>query len=209
MNFNTNSARRLLRWATGGAASFLTAASAFGQTSLTQTVPVLINDATRRETSPGIFVSDTAAALPFPSSLVTSNLLGTIERVTVTLNGVIHNYPDDVNVALKNAASGKVIQLMSDVGDRFALNGVNLTFADAAAGSLPDSSAISDGTYKPTDVVDTAGDVGGTDLYPGLLPTPSFGVNLGVFNGDNPNVRGISTLLTTSRSIPVPSGHGR
>jgi len=36
-------------------------------------------------------------------------------------------------------------------------------------------------------VVDTAGDVGGTDLYPGLLPTPSFGVNLGVFNGDNPN----------------------
>ena len=184
MNFNTNSARRILRWATGGAASFLTAASAFGQTSLTQSVPILINDATRRETAPGIFVSDTAAALPFPSSLVTSNLLGTIERVTVTLNGVTHAYPDDVNVALKYGI--KAVQLMSDAGDRFALNGVNLSFADAATASLPDSSVISDGTYKPTDVVDLAGDISGTDLYPGG-PVAPFETLLAAFNGGNPN----------------------
>ena len=186
MNFNTNSVRRILRWATGGAASLLTAASAFGQTSLTQSVPILINDATSRSTGPNTFVSDTAAATPFPSSLVTSNLLGTIERVTVTLNGVTHAYPDDVNVALKNAVSGKVIQLMSDAGDRFALNGVNLSFADAATASLPDSSVISDGTYKPTDVADTAGDISGVDLYPGG-PLAPFSSTLAVFTGDIPN----------------------
>ncbi|MEI6355820.1 MAG: proprotein convertase P-domain-containing protein, partial [Verrucomicrobiota bacterium] len=184
MNFKTNSARRILRWATGGAASFLTAASAFGQTSLTQSVPIIINDATQRPTGPNTFVSDTAAATPFPSSLVTSNLLGTIERVTVTLNGVTHNYPDDVNVALKYGT--KAVQLMSDVGDRFALNGVNLSFADAATASLPDSSVISDGTYKPTDVVDLVGDISGTDLYPGG-PVAPFETLLSAFNGGNPN----------------------
>lgn len=184
MNFNTNSARRILRWATGGAASFLTAASAFGQTSLTQSVPIIINDAISRSTGPNTFVSDTSAATPFPSSLVTSNLLGTIERVTVTLNGVTHAYPDDVNVALKYGT--KAVQLMSDVGDRFALNGVNLSFADAATASLPDSSVISDGTYKPTDVVDLAGDISGTDLYPGG-PVAPFETLLAAFNGGNPN----------------------
>ena len=177
MKFITSSAIRLIRWTTGGFASCLIAASALGQTSITQTTPIVINDAT----SPDAATSVPSAATPYPSSITTTGLLGSIERVTVQLNGVTHPYPDDINVLLKSRTGGKTVQLMSDAGGRFSLSGVNLTFADAGAGLLPDEALITSGIFKPTDYNSADGDV-----YPGG-PAGPFGSTLAGFINDSPN----------------------
>jgi hypothetical protein len=69
---------------------------------------------------------------------------------------------------------------MSDTGAGNAINNVTLTFDDAAASNLPDSSAIGSGTYKPTDFVTG-------DTFPSPAPAGPYGTALSVFNGLNPN----------------------
>jgi hypothetical protein len=49
------------------------------------------------------------------------------------------------------APNGRKIILMSDAGGTNSVSDVTLTFDDAAANYLPDESALTTGTYKPTD----------------------------------------------------------
>ena len=125
--------------------------------------------------------STAQAATPFPSTIVVSNVLGTIEKVTVTLNSLTHNYPNGINVVLVSPA-GKQVLLMSHAGGAGSVNGVNLTFDDAASGNLPvasPTSQIISGTFKPT----------------GYAPSPSppsgltgaFGSALSALKTDDPN----------------------
>jgi len=69
---------------------------------------------------------------------------------------------------------------MSDAGGGNDLNNATLTFDDAAASSLPDSSAIGSGTYKPTAY--SSG-----DTFPSPAPAGPYGTALSVFGGLNPN----------------------
>src|ERR1051326_9268749 len=69
---------------------------------------------------------------------------------------------------------------MSDAGGGNALNNVTLTFDDAAAANLSDSSTIVSGTYKPTDFVTG-------DIFPSPAPAGPYGTTLSVFSGLDPN----------------------
>ncbi len=130
--------------------------------------------------NPGsITINDNLPATPYPSTINASSLQGTIQKVTVTLNNISHTFPDDVDVLLVGPGGQKAL-LMSDVGGGSDLVNVNLTFDDAAAGSLPDGSQITSGTYKPTDF-DTA-----NDTFPAPAPAGPFTASLAVFNGTNP-----------------------
>lgn len=102
-------------------------------------------------------------ATPYASTISVSGLTGAITDVNVTLANINHTFPDDMDILLVGP-SGKRIILMSDTGGSNVLSGVNLTFDDSAAAALPDATAITSGSYKPTNI-------GGADPFPDVLPS--------------------------------------
>jgi subtilisin-like proprotein convertase family protein len=185
---------------------------------------VSIDDAkTAASTTPiAISTGAPAPASPYPATLNVNGVDGHIFGLTVTLTGVSHTFPDDLDVLLVGPAGQHVI-LMSDAGGGLDVNNVNLTFDKNASTSLPDSTQITAGTYQPTNYV---GNDGATDVWPAPAPPAAAGdTDLGVFNGTDPNgtwslfvnddlsgdggsIQGWSLGMTTdatTRSAPYPS----
>lgn len=125
----------------------------------------------------------TGPAAPYPSAITASGLQGVITDVNVTLVGATHTYPDDIDVLLVGPF-GQTVVLMSDTGAGFGITNLTLTFDDAAAASLPDTTQIAAGTYKPTQGVtcNTCGFNGGAPA-----PTGPYGTTFAGFNGTDPN----------------------
>jgi len=126
-----------------------------------------------------ISVPSVGAAPPYPSSV--SVATGPIVcSLTVSLNGVTHGFPDDIDVLL-SAPDGKNAIVLSDVGGGTpGPSGVNLTLDDAAASPLPDAGPLLSGTFKPTNV-------GTGDTFAAPAPGPLGGSALSVFDATNPN----------------------
>jgi len=141
-----------------------------------------------------ITINDNATATPYPSTIVVSGL-SLVTNVTVTLNGVTHNFPDDIGILLVGPTGIKV-DLMTDAGggsllgppDPTSLVNVTFTFSDAAATGVPDEGPILNGmSYKPT-----AGVVSGlSNTHPANFAAPApagpYSTLLSSFNGTNPN----------------------
>jgi len=119
-------------------------------------------------------------ATPYPSTLSVSGVAGNVLQMSVTLNNLSHTYPDDIDILLvrTNASGITNVMLMSDCGGGLGLSSVSLTFDDAA-GSLPDASQITTGTYHPTDyaTVDSGGS-SALDPFTAPAPTSGFGTAL-------------------------------
>ncbi|MFQ3582615.1 S8 family serine peptidase [Chloracidobacterium validum] len=128
-----------------------------------------------------ISIPSSGPATPYPSTITVSGVSGTVSKVTVSINGYNHTFPDDVDVLLVGPG-GQQCVLMSDAGGSADVVNVNLVFDDAAASLLPDATLITSGTYRPTNY-------GATDNFPAPGPgsvtqaTPA----LSVFNGVDPN----------------------
>jgi subtilisin-like proprotein convertase family protein len=116
---------------------------------------------------------------PYPSKITVAGLPSNPIKVTVTLTGISHTYPDDLDVLLVGPGGQKVM-LMSDAGGSSDINNVSLTFDDAAASNLADSTAILSGTFKPTDFATG-------DNFPAPAPAGPYGTSLSAFDGLNPN----------------------
>lgn len=107
---------------------------------------------------------DGSAALgpwtPYPSDITVTGGPASIEIVTVTLDGLSHTWPGDLDVLLV-APNGDALMLMSDVGGGTDAVGTTLTFGDGfAAAAVPSVT----GSYAPTnegagDVLDAPADV--------------------------------------------------
>jgi subtilisin-like proprotein convertase family protein len=127
-----------------------------------------------------IRVSDTPAS-PKPEPLVINvpDLKGArVTKVTVTLNGLRHPNPDNLDLMLVGP-QGQNAVIMSDVGGTNAADDLTITLDDTAPAILPDAGPLVNGTYKPTNVVDGSVDSVGT-------PAPLGGSALSIFNGTNP-----------------------
>jgi subtilisin-like proprotein convertase family protein len=129
-------------------------------------------------------VTPPTVADPYPSTIAVSGVLGTVTKVTVTLTGLSHGGPQDID-ALLVGPTGQSVILMSDNGAVNVIADVNLTFDDAATASLPDFDPITSGTYKPTNFTD--GDPAGPDNFPVPAPVGPYGATLAGFNGLDPN----------------------
>jgi subtilisin-like proprotein convertase family protein len=123
---------------------------------------------------------------PYPSSIQVSGLTNgatdlSIGKVTATLNGFSHSWPQDVEVALVSPA-GLELMLMEHTGAFYGVSNLVLTFdsTPAAAQSLPEESALVSGTFLPTEYSPF-------DTLPNLAPVPAGNTNLAVFNGADPN----------------------
>ena len=163
------------RWA--ALAGVLLALPALGQgSSVTQSGTITINDAAFE-----LGQHLPRAASPYPGRVSLSNLLGNVQKVTVTLPNLTHGYAADLDVMLVRTNDGARIKLLSDVALNFPFNGVTLTIDDAAANSLPAAGAVASGSYKSTDF-----NGGDADVFPAPAPGGSF-VSLGSLAGSHPN----------------------
>jgi uncharacterized repeat protein (TIGR01451 family) len=124
-----------------------------------------------------ISIPNSGPATPYPSTITITNATGLVSKVVVTLNGLTHSFPDDLDVLLVSPDGQKVL-LMSDVGGAHGISGVNLTFNDSGT-ALLDAAPIVSGTNSPT------------DLEPGeslpSAPARPYNSSLTAFNGGNPN----------------------
>lgn len=151
--------------------------AAVATTVLPTTTPVF-----RYTNATAVVVSEAAgAAATYPSSLVVSGFQGSVGVLAVTLHGLSHTFPDDLDILLVGPG-GQRVMLMSDAGgdERFGLTHTTLTFEDAAATAVPDRAQIVTGTYRPADY--EAG-----ENLPGPAPQGPSGAALSVFNGTSPN----------------------
>jgi uncharacterized repeat protein (TIGR01451 family) len=126
-----------------------------------------------------IIIPDHGSASPYPSTISVSGLTGLVGKVTVSLKGVTHGFPDDIDIILVSPSGQKVV-LMSDTGGGHSITNLNLSFDDAASSGLPDTAQIESGTYKPTDFEPG-------DSFPPPAPAGAVSTFLSAFNGSNPN----------------------
>ncbi len=124
-------------------------------------------------------IPDSGPGLPYPSSINVSGLTGVVEKVTVTLSNLSHQFPNDLEMLLVGPG-GQDAVLMASAGGASTISNVTLTFDDAAASKVPQNGPIVPGTYKLSDFALVA-------PFPGPAPTAPYGSALGAFNASNPN----------------------
>jgi subtilisin-like proprotein convertase family protein len=121
-------------------------------------------------------------AKPYPSEIAVSGLVGPITDVNVTLQGVGHKWPDDIE-ALLVSPSGDDVMLMSDACGEDDIEDYTWTFSDQAPGPMSDDSAdCGASVYRPTNHVDAFD----TNMESPAPPGP-YGTSLASFNNENPN----------------------
>ncbi|MEO8066390.1 MAG: T9SS type A sorting domain-containing protein, partial [Flavobacteriales bacterium] len=147
---------------------------------------------------------------PYPSVITVSGFPTSGVTVTnVSLNGVSHNNPDELD-ALLRSPNGTNVVLMSDVGGTSTLSGANYVIQDGAT-AFAAASTNASGTYAPTNS-------GATDNFPNPGPgsvtqaSPAISSFTGNFNGtwnlymydDNTNFQGGSiSSWSITFSVPV------
>ena len=130
--------------------------------------------------NPGsITIPSSGAATPYPSTITVSGVSGTISDVNVTIKGLTHTNPDDLDILLVGPSGEKII-LMSDCGGTPDVSSINLTFDDEAAVALPDSTLITAGTYRPTNV-------GTSDTFSSPAPASPYGTIFSTFDATSAN----------------------
>jgi hypothetical protein len=119
-----------------------------------------------------------APVVPYPSSNVVSGVTGLVTSVSATLVNLTHPSPDDIDVLLVGPG-GQTVVLMSDAGGSNAVSGTTLTFTDASSVSLPDTTRLLSGTYRPSNYSPA-------DSFPSA-PAGPYGVNFSGFTGTPAN----------------------
>lgn len=136
------------------------------------------------------------AATPYPSTIAVSGLRrGGIRQVAVTLTGLTHTWPSDLEVLLVGP-NGQPILLMHNVGGSEDVIGIFLTFS-ATARNLESEPLVS-GTYQPPTLL-------AQSLIPFSRPRPQAR-RAAFWQGSRtvtPMVSGVSTSLTRVRTIPA------
>ena len=112
-------------------------------------------------TGSAISIPSSGVATPYPAPISVSGLPANAVIKSITLNGVTHTWPSDIDVLLQSP-SGTNVTVMSDIGGGSAISGRVYTLDDAAA-ALMTSSSNPSGTYKPTNS-------GATDNFPAPGP---------------------------------------
>ncbi|MSU57339.1 MAG: DUF11 domain-containing protein [Pedosphaera sp.] len=156
--------------------------SDYGNLSRTFSLGVMVPSTWRYTNSTTLTIPGTGTKgpmSPFPSSIAVSGVTGAVSKVTLTLAGLSHTWPADVD-ALLVGPTGQTLLFLSDAGGGNAVSGLNLTFDDAASSALSDSAAMTSGTYRCTNY-------GSGDTFSAPAPAGSYGTTLSVFNGLNAN----------------------
>ncbi len=128
---------------------------------------------------------------PYPSTNIISVPAGlVVGKVSVTIQGLTHNFPSDVSMLLVGPRGQQTI-LMSEVGGQTELSVTNLTltFDDDAAAPLPVYTRLTSGAYRPTNGYLVMGYPRLPYDFPAPAPAGSSNapVSLSVFTNTDPN----------------------
>jgi len=114
----------------------------------------------------------------YPSVITVTGAVGPITNAALTLNGLTHPYPADLDIFVV-APGGQRVALFSNVGGGHSLSNVDVTLSDWASFPLPLAYDTPSGTYQPTVYPRTV-----TNQF--AIPRP-FSTNLSSLNGLSPN----------------------
>jgi subtilisin-like proprotein convertase family protein len=139
---------------------------------------------------PGAGVLDTfGPADPYPSAIAVFGIKqGRVVDVNLTLRGLSHGFPADLNLMLI-APDGRNAIVMSDVGEvdgDDAVTDLTITLDDEALAPLPEDGRLTSGSFRPTDG-DIPGPSGELDAFPAPAPGVSGATALSIFDGGDPN----------------------
>jgi hypothetical protein len=95
-------------------------------------------------------------ASPYPSTIEVSGGPASVGSVSVTISGISHTWPSDVDILLAGP-TGAAMTIVSDCGTGTDWVGANLVITDLAPAGMVNTALNPTGSYKPTDFV--AGDV--------------------------------------------------
>ncbi len=126
-----------------------------------------------------IVILDAAPAVPYPSSIIVSNVTGVVSKVVVSLVGLRHTFPSDIDVLLVGPRGQKVL-LMSDAGGSGDVFGITLQFDDSAATALPETAQLVNSTNSPTDYAPA-------DSFQAPAPAGPYANALAAFDGTDAN----------------------
>ena len=123
----------------------------------------------------GITIPFVGAATPYPSTISVSGLQGAVAKLEVTIEGLSHTWPDDVDILLVGPA-GQRVRLMSDIGGSSSATNITLVLSDAGLTNLPDQGPLASGTFKPTNI-------GSKDTFPFPAPSSPYSASFSALNG--------------------------
>ena len=130
-----------------------------------------------------ITIEDAGTAALYPSSIEIVGVPGAIKQLAVTLRGLSHTLPDDLDILLVGP-SGEGVVLFSDAGGITPVNDLNLTLSDRAEFALPDEFRLLPGTYRPADFFGSDGPA----AFPLPAPAGPYAATLASgFSGESPN----------------------
>ena len=119
-------------------------------------------------------------ATPYPITRTISGVDGVISDIDVSLSGVYHERPDDLDLLLAGPRGQKVM-LMSDACGATAAKDADWGWNDEAAGPMADNASCPTGfSYRPTDHEP------GDDL-PGPAPAGPYASSMSAFDFSDPN----------------------
>lgn len=110
-----------------------------------------------------ITINDNANASPYPSTINVSGV-GTVYKVTLTLNGLSHTYPDDLDMMLV-APNGAKLVFMSYVCGEADISNTMIIFDDSASSVSPDNGPCTSTSYRPSAI-------GSSITFPAPAPAP-------------------------------------
>src|SRR6185503_14405390 len=117
-------------------------------------------------------------ATPYPSACVVSGMSGAISDVNVTLTGLSHTFPADIDMLLVSPDGQNAIVMSDAAGGGPGIVNCDLTLDDEAPSPLPSTVPSCPGTYQPANY-------GTGDSFPAPAPAPSGNVALSTFDGGN------------------------
>jgi subtilisin-like proprotein convertase family protein len=134
-----------------------------------------------------LVVRTSKTASVYPAPIAVTGLSGPVTDVDVSLHGLQHTFPSDLDVLLVGPAGQRAL-VMSDVSNGDLASGtVDLDLDDEAAASMPVDTALQAGRFRPTDS-DIDAPAGDTDDFIGAPgSTEGDGSALSVFDGTDPN----------------------
>jgi subtilisin-like proprotein convertase family protein len=163
----------------------LVTATAPGASAATTTfdapTPVAINNHLFAPSSAGLVtVPAMGPATEYPVPLTVAGIAGTITDLNITMFGLEHTYPADLDVMLVGPG-GQHVVLLSDVGSSIPVSNVNIAIDDEGGSPLPMATALTAGLFQPTNV-------GPGDSFPAPAPSSlTAAPALSVFDGTDPN----------------------
>lgn len=127
------------------------------------------------------------------SSITVSGLAGSVSKLTVTLNGIVHLTPSDLDFLLI-APDGRKLVILSDAGGAFPLADSIVRLSDTNAARVPATSTIGNGVvdYQPTNYGSFDTFTGISGFPPSVAPGGSETLSSG-FDFSDPN--GVWTLI--------------